>query len=133
MTIIRELQSATVKPYAHESPTQNALVTSDNDLIDADEDRGYDYLAFSRATYEYVVDAYGQPMYSQSTRTAEIAYKLYSQMNVPDPHYVDVEAIGLTKDTSIVPGEVVCLAQGDFRVKYVIPSGHWQQLMLVRL
>ena len=133
MTINRELQSATIKTFAHESATQNGLITDDRDLIDADEDRGYDYLSFSRASYEYVVDEYGQPMYSVPTRTADIAYKVYSQQNVPDPRYVDVEAVGLTKDTSIVPGEVVCLAQGDFRVKYVIPSGRWQQLMLVRL
>ena len=133
MTINRELQSATIKTFAHESETQNGLITDDRELIDADEDRGYDYLSFARASYEYVVDEYGQFMYSVPTRTAEIAYKIYSQQNVPDPRYVDVEAVGLTKDTSIVPGEVVCLAQGDFRVKYVIPSGRWQQLMLVRL
>lgn len=133
MTITRELQSATVRPYAHESPTANGLMLSDGNLIDADEDRGFDYLSYARASYEYVVDDYGVPMYATATRTADIAFKLYSQQNVQDPRYIDVEAIGLTKDTSIVPGEVVTLAQGDFRVKYVIPSARWIQLMLVRL
>lgn len=133
MTITRELQRATIKAFAHESETQNGLVTNGGILLDADDDRGYDYLSYGRAAYDYVVDEYGQFMYSTAPRTADIAFKVYAQQNVQDPRYVDVEAIGLTKDTSIVPGEVVCLAQGDFRVKYVIPTGRWQQLMLVRL
>ena len=78
------------------------------------------------------VDAYGQ-IVPGATRTADIAFKIYAQQNVPDPRYVDVEAVGLTKDTSIVPGEVISFAQGDFRVKYVIPTGRWTQLMLVKL
>lgn len=84
-------------------------------------------------TYGTTVDAYGQLVQSEVTRTADIAFKIYAQQNVQDPRYVDVEAIGLTKDTSIVPGEVVSLAQGDFRVKYVIPTGRWRELMLVKL
>ena len=83
-------------------------------------------------TYGTAVDSYGQLALS-GQRTADIAYKVYAQQNVSDPRYVDVEAVGLTKDTSIVPGEVVSLAQGDFRVKYVIPSGRWYELMLVKL
>lgn len=83
--------------------------------------------------YAQNTDTYGQLVQSNATRTAEIAFKVYSQTNVQDPRYVDVEAIGLTKDTSIVPGEVITFAQGDFRVKYVIPTGRWTELMLVRL
>ena len=79
------------------------------------------------------VDRYGQLVQSDVTRTADIAFKIYAQQNVQDPRYVDVEAVGLTKDTSIVPGEVISFAQGDYRVKYVIPSGRWTQLMLVKL
>lgn len=80
------------------------------------------------------VDDYGQlEQGTPATRTAEIAFKLFAQTNVTDPRYVDVEAIGLTKDTSIVPGEVISLAQGDYRVKYVIPSTRWQELMLVKI
>lgn len=78
------------------------------------------------------VDAYGQ-LIPGATRTADVAFKIYAQQTVADPRYVDVEAIGLTKDTSIVPGEVISFAQGDFRVKYVVPTSRWQQLMLVKL
>ena len=84
-------------------------------------------------TYGTTVDRYGQLVQSDVTRTADIAFKIYAQQNVQDPRYVDVEAVGLTKDTSIVPGEVISFAQGDYRVKYAIPSGRWTQLMLVKL
>ena len=85
-------------------------------------------------TYGLTVDAYGQlEQGTPTTRAADIAFKIYSQMNVTDPRYVDVEAVGLTKDKSIVPGEVISFAQGDYRVKYVIPTGRWQELMLVKL
>lgn len=84
--------------------------------------------------YGITVDAYGQlEQGTPVTRTADIAFKIYAQQNVADPRYVDVEAVGLTKDTSIVPGEVISFAQGDYRVKYVISTGRWQELMLVKL
>lgn len=104
MTINRELQSATVTGYAHESASP----------------------------YNLSVDTYGQ-LEAGIPRTISIAAKPYSQQNVQDPRYVDVEMVGLTKDTSIAPGEVVSLAQGDFRVKYVIPTGRWQEVLLTKL
>ena len=84
-------------------------------------------------TYGTTVDRYGQLVQSDVTRTADIAFKIFAQQNVQDPRYVDVEAVGLTKDTSIVPGEVISFAQGDFRVRYVIPTGRWHELLLVKL
>lgn len=77
-------------------------------------------------------DAYGQ-IVPGAERTADIAFKIFAQNNVQDPRYVDVEAVGLTKDKSIVPGEVISFAQGDYRVKYVLATGRWTQLMLVKL
>ena len=105
MTIKRELQSVTIKAYAHESASP----------------------------YDLVVDDYGQLTYASTTRSAKMAVKVYSQQNVQDPRYVDVEMVGLTQDKSIVPGEVISFAQGDYRVKYVIPTSRWQELMLVKL
>ena len=84
-------------------------------------------------TYGTSVDAYGQLIQNETTRTADIAFKVNMQQNVQDPRYVDVEMVGLTKDKSIVPGEVVSFAQGDFRVKYVVPTGRWQELLLAKL
>ena len=80
------------------------------------------------------VDAYGQlEQGTPTTRTIDVAVKIFSQMNVQDPRYVDVELIGLTKDKDIVPGEVLSLAQGNYRIKYVVPTGRWTELMLVKL
>ena len=84
--------------------------------------------------YGLTTDTYGQlEQGTPTTRTADIAFKIYAQQNVQDPRYVDVEAVGLTKDKSIVPGEVISFAQGDYRVKYVIPAARWTELMLVKL
>ena len=84
--------------------------------------------------YGLSTDDYGQLEAGIPTqRTIQMAVKVYSQQNVDDPRYVDVELVGLTKDTSIVPGEVISLAQGDYRVKYVIPTGRWTELMLIKL
>ena len=105
MTIKRELQSVTIKAYAHESASP----------------------------YDLVVDDYGQLTYASTTRSARMAVKVYSQQNVQDPRYVDVEMVGLTQDKSIVPGEVISLAQGDYRVKYVIPTGRWQEILLAKI
>ena len=105
MTIKRELQSVTIKAYAHESASP----------------------------YDLVVDDYGQLTYASTTRSAKMAVKVYSQQNVQDPRYVDVEMVGLTQDKSIVPGEVISLAQSDYRVKYVIPTGRWQEILLSKL
>lgn len=84
--------------------------------------------------YGTTVDEYGQ--LEQGTpveRATEIAVRRYSQQNVSDPRYVDIEMIGLTKDTSIVPGEVISLALGDFRVRYVVPSDFWQEILLAKI
>lgn len=109
MTIFRELQSATVKGYTLAQDTQQHPIAG-----------------------VYSVDDYGQLVPSSTTRDIEITIKPYSQQNVTDPRYVDVEAVGLTRDY-IAPGEVISLAQGDFRVKYVIPTPRWQEALLVRL
>lgn len=132
MTIMRELQHVTIRSVAHETERQRDLAT-DNGFLIYDEDEGWGNLTYPRASYDYVVDSYGQLVPDARTRTADVAFKLYSQQNVQDPRYVDVEAVGLTKDTSIVPGEVITFAQGDFRVKYVIPTSRWTELMLVKL
>lgn len=84
--------------------------------------------------YDTAVDAYGQLQQGTPTmRTVDMAVKIYSQQNVQDPRYVDIELIGLTKDTDIAPGEVISLAQGDYRVRYVVPTSRWQEILLAKL
>lgn len=84
-------------------------------------------------TYGTAVDAYGQLVQNSDTRTIDVTLKVYTQQNTADPRYVDVDMIGLTKDTQVAPGEVLSLTQGDYRVKYVLPTGRWYQLMLKKL
>ena len=84
-------------------------------------------------TYGSSVDDYGVPVLDGNTRTADIAFKVYTQQSVQDPRYVDIEMVGLTKDTSIVPGEVISLAQGDYRVRYVLETTRWRELLLAKL
>lgn len=76
-------------------------------------------------------DDYGQ-LVPEASRNIEVMVKVYSQTNVQDPRYVDVELVGFTKD-DVVPGEVISLAQGDYRIKYVIPTARWHELMLTKL
>lgn len=84
--------------------------------------------------YGPTTDTYGQlEKGTPTTRPVEVMVRIYSQQNVTDPRYVDVELVALTKDKGIVPGEVLSLAQGDYRIKYVIPTGRWTELMLAKL
>ena len=61
--------------------------------------------------------------------TAEMMVKQYSQTNVQDPRFVDVQYIGLTK-AAISINEVVSIDGTDYMVLYVIPSGRYTQVML---
>ena len=84
--------------------------------------------------YGLSVDDYGQLEQGIPTqRYIDVTVKIYSQQNVQDPRYVDVELIGLTQDKDVTPGEVLTLASGDYRVKYVVPTGRWTELMLAKL
>jgi len=52
----------------------------------------------SLLTFDNSVDDYGQPRKGTSTSsTIEMCVKEYSQQNVDNPKYVDVELLGLTK------------------------------------
>lgn len=72
---------------------------------------------------------YGEKVLSTDSTTAEMMVKQYSQTNVQDPRFVDVEYIGLTK-AAISINEVVSIDGTDYMVLYVIPSGRYTQVML---
>ena len=73
---------------------------------------------------------YGEKVLStDSSTTAEMMVKQYSQTNVQDPRFVDVQYIGLTK-AAISINEVVSIDGTDYMVLYVIPSGRYTQVML---
>lgn len=72
---------------------------------------------------------YGEKVLSTDSTTAEMMVKQYSQTNVQDPRFVDVQYIGLTK-AAISINEVVSIDGTDYMVLYVIPSGRYTQVML---
>lgn len=72
---------------------------------------------------------YGEKVLSTDSTTAEMMVKQYSQTNVQDPRFVDIEYIGLTK-AAISINEVVSIDGTDYMVLYVIPSGRYTQVML---
>lgn len=72
---------------------------------------------------------YGEKVLSTDSTTAEMMVKQYSQTNVQDPRFVDVEYICLTK-AAISINEVVSIDGTDYMVLYVIPSGRYTQVML---
>lgn len=84
-------------------------------------------------TYKEEYDSYGQPrtIVSKET-TVEMAIKLSSQMNISNPEYVEVEAIGLTKDKTITDANSIIYNGETYNIKKVIPSGRFLQLLLIK-
>jgi len=67
------------------------------------------------------VDSVGQRrMGEPTTKTVEMFYKTYSQTNVADPRYVDIDLIGLTKDYTITTSNVIKINEDKYSVKYTI-------------
>ena len=59
--------------------------------------------------------------------------KIYSQTNVTDPRYVDVDLIGLTKDKDITDDNVIIVGDEKFNIKYIIPSSRLYQILMKRI
>ena len=69
------------------------------------------------------VDSVGQRrMGEPTTKTVEMFYKTYSQTNVADPRYVDIDLIGLTKDFTINTSNVIKIENSKYSVKYTIST-----------
>lgn len=85
-------------------------------------------------------DSYGQ--YRQDAPTVqniEMVCKIYSQSNVEDPRYVDIDVIGLTEERTITTENEIVIKENDFGiptgtyiVKYVIPSSRLYQILMKR-
>ena len=85
-------------------------------------------------TYSDDLDEYGQKRQGEPTvRVVEMVCKIYSQTNVEDPRYVDVDVIGLTKDKQITTDNVLIVGDEKFNVKYVIPSSRLYQILMQRI
>lgn len=92
-----------------------------------------EYKTVQIISYSSVVDSYGQQHTQQSsTRNVEMVCKIYSQSNVQDPRYINIEMIGITKDKSITTSNSVVIDGEKFCVKYIIPSGKYNQVLMER-
>lgn len=88
--------------------------------------------------YSNEVDEYGQKRQGEPTiENVEMVCKVYSQANVTDPRYIDIDVLGLTDNHTITDKNEVVISNnpfgipvGTYTVKYVIPnSRHYQILM----
>lgn len=85
-------------------------------------------------TYTNERDSYGQKRQSVPTsREVEMDIKIFSQVNVSDVRYVDVDVIGLTYDKSITDANQIKFDDRVYDVKYVIPSSRLNQILMKRV
>jgi hypothetical protein len=80
------------------------------------------------------IDEYGQPTAVPPSggepRIIKVYKKIYTQTNVSDPRYVDVDEIALTEAKDITPEDILTVDGQDYNVKYVVPSARYTQLLL---
>lgn len=82
-------------------------------------------------SYATTKDEYGQTRQgTASTRPVEMAVWIYTQKNVADPRYVEVDKIGLTKDKEINTKDRIQFDNLIYDVLYVIPSGRYYQVLM---
>lgn len=85
-------------------------------------------------TYTGNADTYGQIRQDTPTQTdVEMVVKIYSQTNVSDPRYVDVELIGLTKDKWITDANTITINSQLYIIKRIIPSGKYNQILMQKV
>ena len=80
--------------------------------------------------FEDVCDAYGQLKREYSDVKVNMMIKIMGQHNVEDPRFIDCDAIGITKDLSIIPGNHIIDGPTTYLVKYISPSNRFQQVLL---
>jgi len=78
------------------------------------------------------VDEYGQPTTSAVTRQIKIYKKIYTQTNVNDPRYAEVDEIALTTDKNVTTSDTISTDTDTYRILYIIPSTRYTSLLLRR-
>lgn len=69
------------------------------------------------------VDSVGQKrMGEPTTRTVDMFFKIYSQTNVADPRYLDIDLIGLSKDYNITTSNVIKIEDNKYTVKHTLTT-----------
>lgn len=79
------------------------------------------------------IDKYGQKRNNGETKDViEMAVKIYSQTNVSDIRYNDIELIGLTK-TAVNDSQQIEIDSVRYQISYVIPSGRYTQVLMKKV
>lgn len=79
-------------------------------------------------------DEYGQLRQLGSTETnSEGMLKLISNMNVSNPLYLESDYLLLTKDKNITVNNQIKVGNDNYQVKYIIPSGKYNQVLIKKL
>lgn len=82
-------------------------------------------------SFDNTVDKYGQKRKGQqSLRETKMVVKIYSQTNVEDIRYNDVELIGLTYDKEITDENQIQIDGVNYQILYVIPSSRLYQVLM---
>ena len=78
-------------------------------------------------------DKYGQKRNNGEEKDViEMAVKIYSQTNVSDIRYNDIELIGLTK-TAVKDSQQIEIDSVRYQISYVIPSGRYTQVLMKKV
>ena len=67
-----------------------------------------------------------------SERPVQMVVKIYSQVDVNNPKYVDIELVGITKNKSISTENEIRIENDLYVVKYIIPSSRYNQVLMVK-
>lgn len=84
-------------------------------------------------TYTNELDDYGiSRTDTPTTRDIEMYVKVYSQTNVENPKYVDIELIGLTEDNDLSTDNQLVVGGHTYNIKFITPSRRLNQVFMVR-
>lgn len=78
------------------------------------------------------VNDYGEPILGETVRTIKVYKKIYTQTNVTDPRYTEVDEIALTEDREVTTSDRLTAGGITYAVRYVVPSPRYVTLLLRR-
>lgn len=84
-------------------------------------------------TYSEVNSVGQKRMGEPTTKTVEMFIKIYSQSNVADPRYLDVDLIALSKDYEISTSNVIKVENDKYNVKFILKTPRYLVLYLKKV
>lgn len=84
-------------------------------------------------TYSEVNSVGQKRMGEPTTKTVDMFIKIYSQSNVADPRYLDVDLIALSKDYEISTSNVIKVENDKYNVKFILKTPRYLVLYLKKV